>query len=177
MRRASSLRSVLKTNFKSVTNLLLESVREEKRRVIKIKLIILIIIIIKIITILFNKIFNPWVANLYMGSFIKKPTRKEFKKRLPMRLIRPGPTAAITRTITIMTQRERVLLVELLHAQCAHAHSTNSMCSLCVVIVIILVIAAMGPGLYRVVGIVFSHRAGLCCVVLLLLFIYLQEKF
>ena len=39
---------------------------------------------------------------------------------------------------------ERVLLVELLHAEYAHAHSTNRMRPLGVVIVI--VIAAMGPG-------------------------------
>ena len=48
-----------------------------------------------------------------------------------------------------MTQKERVLLVELLHAEYAHAHSTNGMRSLCVVIGIALVIAAVGPGLYE----------------------------
>ena len=42
----------------------------------------------------------------------------------------PGPTAAITSTITITTQRERVLLVELLPAEYAHTHSTNRMASL-----------------------------------------------
>ena len=46
-----------------------------------------------------------------------------------------------------MTQRERVLLVELLHVEYAHTHYTNRMRSLCVVIVIVLVIAAVGPGL------------------------------
>ena len=44
-----------------------------------------------------------------------------------------------------MTQRECIVLLELLHAEYAHAHSTNEMHSLCLVIV--LVIAAMGPGL------------------------------
>ena len=42
-------------------------------------------------------------------------------------LLSPGPTAAITRTITTTTQRERALLVELLHAEYAHALSTNRM--------------------------------------------------
>ena len=42
-----------------------------------------------------------------------------------------------------MTQGEHILLVDLLHAEYAHAHSTNSMCSLCSVIVIIFVIAAV----------------------------------
>ena len=55
----------------------------------------------------------------------------------------PSPAAASTRT----TQRERILLVELLHAEYAQAHSTNGMQSLCVVIVIGLVIAEVGPGL------------------------------
>ena len=32
-----------------------------------------------------------------------------------------------TAAITITTQRERNVLVELLHAKCAHAHSTNIM--------------------------------------------------
>ena len=63
----------------------------------------------------------------------------------------PGPSAAITKTITITTQRERTLLVELLHAEHAHAHSTNGMHSLCVIIVIVLVMAAVGPGLYFLV--------------------------
>ena len=40
-----------------------------------------------------------------------------------------------------------IVLVELLHAEYAHAHSTNRMCSLCDVIVIVLSIAAVGPGL------------------------------
>ena len=62
-------------------------------------------------------------------------------------VLRPGPTAEITKTIKITTQRERILLVELLRAEIAHALSTNGMRSLCVVIVIILVIAAGGPGL------------------------------
>ena len=39
-------------------------------------------------------------------------------------LLRPSHTAAIT----ITTQREHILLVELLHAEYAHAHSTNKMC-------------------------------------------------
>ena len=43
-------------------------------------------------------------------------------------LLRPSHTAAITKTITITTQREHILLVELLHAEYAHAHSTNRMC-------------------------------------------------
>ena len=47
----------------------------------------------------------------------------------------------------ITTQRELILLVELLHVECAHAHSTNRMRSLCVVIVIIFVIAAVRLGL------------------------------
>jgi hypothetical protein len=62
-----------------------------------------------------------------------------------MRCKRPSHTAAITKTITITTQRERILLVELLHAEYAHAHSTNGMRFLCIVIVI--VIAAVGPSL------------------------------
>ena len=62
------------------------------------------------------------------------------------RLKRPSHTAAITKKmITITTQRECSILVELLHTEYAHAHSTNGMRSLCVVIV--LVIAAVGPGL------------------------------
>ena len=44
-----------------------------------------------------------------------------------------------------MTQRKHILLVELLHAEYARAHSTNVMRSLCIVIV--LIIAAVGPGL------------------------------
>ena len=44
-------------------------------------------------------------------------------------------------------QRERIVLVELLHMDYAHAHSTNGMRSLCVVIV--LVIAAVGTDLER----------------------------
>ena len=61
--------------------------------------------------------------------------------------LRPSHTAAITKTITIMAQRERIVLVELLHAEYAHSHSTNGMRSLCVIIVIVLVIAAVGLGL------------------------------
>ena len=57
--------------------------------------------------------------------------------------LKPGPTAAITKTITITTQRKRILLVESLHAEYAHAHSTNVMRSLYVFIVIALVIAAV----------------------------------
>ena len=49
-----------------------------------------------------------------------------------------------------MAQRERIVLVDLLHPEYAHAHSTNRMRSLCVVIVIVIVIAAVGPGLYCV---------------------------
>ena len=52
--------------------------------------------------------------------------------------------------ITITTQRERIVLVELLHAEYAQAHSTNRMHSLCIVFFISLVIAAVGPGLYLV---------------------------
>ena len=48
-----------------------------------------------------------------------------------------GFTAAITNKITTTTQRECILLVELLHAEYAHAHSTNRMHSICVVIVIV----------------------------------------
>ena len=55
----------------------------------------------------------------------------------------------ITRTITITTQKERIVLVELLHTEYAQTHSTNGMRSLCVVIVIVLNIAAVGPGLNR----------------------------
>ena len=47
-----------------------------------------------------------------------------------------------------MTQRERILLVELLNAEYTHAHSTYGMHSLCAVIVIVLFIVAVGPGLY-----------------------------
>lgn len=47
--------------------------------------------------------------------------------------------------VTITTQRECILLVELFHAEYAHAYSTNGMRSLCVVIV--LVIAAVGLGI------------------------------
>ena len=64
-----------------------------------------------------------------------------------MNTLRPSHTAAITITITIKTQRERILLVELLHAEYANAHSTNGLRSLCVVIVLVLVMAAVGPGL------------------------------
>ena len=68
------------------------------------------------------------------------------------------------RTITTTTQRERILLVELLHAEYAHAHPTNGMRSLCVVFVIVLVIAAEGPGLNYIgdvqtlCGINHAHR-------------------
>ena len=44
--------------------------------------------------------------------------------------LRPSHTAAITKTITM--QRERILLVELLHEEYAHARSTNVMRSPCV---------------------------------------------
>ena len=44
-------------------------------------------------------------------------------------LQKPGLTAAL------LAQRERILLVELLHAEYAHSHSTNIMRYLCVVIV------------------------------------------
>ena len=49
--------------------------------------------------------------------------------------------------LTITMQREHIVLVELLHAEYAHAHSTNGMRSLCVVVVIVFIIAAGGPGL------------------------------
>ena len=68
-----------------------------------------------------------------------------------MTVLRPSHTAAMTRTITITTHRERIVLVEWLHAEYAHAHSTDGMRSLCVFIVIVLVIAAVGPGLYSCV--------------------------
>ena len=55
-------------------------------------------------------------------------------------------SAAITKTITVKTQRESILLVELLYAEYAHAHSTNGMCSLCVVIVIIIRYRCSGTG-------------------------------
>ena len=60
---------------------------------------------------------------------------------------RSSHTAAITKTITITTQRGCILLVELLHAEYAHAHSTKRMRSLCVVIVIFFVITAVLLGL------------------------------
>ena len=41
--------------------------------------------------------------------------------------------------------KRRILLVELLHAEYAHAHSTNGMRYLFIVIVLVLV--AVGPGL------------------------------
>ena len=63
------------------------------------------------------------------------------------KLLRPSHTAAITKTLTITMQRVRILMVESLHVESKHAHSTNIMCSLCVVIVIVLVIAAVGPSL------------------------------
>ena len=57
---------------------------------------------------------------------------------------------AITKTITITTQK-RTLSIGWI-AEYAHAHSTNGMHSLCVAIVVVLVIslviAAVGPGLY-----------------------------
>ena len=68
------------------------------------------------------------------------------------------------RTITITTQRERVLLVELLHAEYAHAHSTNRMRSLCVVIVIVLVIAAVGPGLKYCRLVILNHNYLICAI-------------
>ena len=51
-------------------------------------------------------------------------------------LLRPSHTIkcdneAITKTITIKTQRVHILLVELLHAEYTHAHSTNRMHSFC----------------------------------------------
>ena len=72
-----------------------------------------------------------------------------FESEVAQLQLRPGPTAAITRRILITTQREHVLLVELLHAEYAHTHSTNRMRSLGVVIVLVLVlvIAAVGLGL------------------------------
>ena len=68
----------------------------------------------------------------------------------------PSYTAVITRTITLTTQKERILLVELLHAKYAHVHSTNGMRSLSVIIVIVLVIAAVGPGLKTIVQWILS---------------------
>ena len=52
-------------------------------------------------------------------------------------------TKVISKTRTITTQRERILLVELLHAEYAHAHSINRIHSFCSVIVIVFVIAAV----------------------------------
>ena len=49
-------------------------------------------------------------------------------------VLRPSHAAAIPKTITITTQRERILLVDLLHAEYAHTHSTNRMRSICVMI-------------------------------------------
>ena len=46
-----------------------------------------------------------------------------------------------------ITMQRCILLVELLHAEYAHAHSTNIMRSLCVFIVIVLVHATVGPSL------------------------------
>ena len=60
--------------------------------------------------------------------------------------LRLSHTAAITKPITITTHRERILLVELLHTEYAHAHPTNGVRSLCVVIVLVLVIAAVCHG-------------------------------
>ena len=63
-------------------------------------------------------------------------------------LLRPGPTAAILRTITITTQRDRIPLVEWVCAYSVWSNSTNTMRSFCVVIVIVLVITAVWIGLY-----------------------------
>ena len=54
--------------------------------------------------------------------------------------------------ITITTQRESIILVDLLHVEYAHAHSTNIMHSLRVVFVMVLVIAVVGLGLNPVMG-------------------------
>ena len=43
-----------------------------------------------------------------------------------------------------MTQRERIILVELLNAEYAQAHSTNGISSLCVVTVIIIAVVGLG---------------------------------
>ena len=72
----------------------------------------------------------------------------------------PSNTVAITKTITITAQRERILLVELLQAGYAHAPSTNGMCSLCVVIIVVIVIAAVGRGLNSPL----VEQSGLCQV-------------
>ena len=83
-----------------------------------------------------------------LNAFRKKNCKSKNQDRTARQLSeweRPGPTAAITITIMRTTQREHILLVELLHTEHAHAHSTNGTRSLCVVIV--LVIAAVGPGL------------------------------
>ena len=62
-------------------------------------------------------------------------------------LLRPGPTVAITISITIMTQRECIPLVEWACAYSAWSNSTNIMRFLCVVMVNVFVITAVGPGL------------------------------
>ena len=66
-------------------------------------------------------------------------------------VLRPGPTAVITRTITITTQRERIPLIEWTCAYSAWSNSIsnkkNIMRSPCVVIVIVFVITAVGTGL------------------------------
>ena len=58
-------------------------------------------------------------------------------------------TAAITKTITITTQRACILLVVWASAYSAWSNSTNRMCSLCVVIFIVIAIAAVWLCLYR----------------------------
>ena len=63
-------------------------------------------------------------------------------------LLRLGPTAAITRMITITTQRERTHSVERACAYSSWSNSTNRMRSLCVEIVIVFVIAAVWLGPY-----------------------------
>ena len=60
----------------------------------------------------------------------------------------------------ITTHRERIVLVELLHAEYAHAHPTNGMRCPCIVIVIVLVIAAVGPGLRTHNSNVVTYLAG-----------------
>ena len=79
---------------------------------------------------------QPWITGGVVSRSVQVNKGQDFGAGYHFSdpFLRPGPTAAITRTITIRTPRERVLLVELLHTEYAHAHSTNGMRSLCVVI-------------------------------------------
>ena len=63
-------------------------------------------------------------------------------------LLRQSDTATITKTISITTQRERILLVEMLHAEYAYGHSTNWGRALLTFSLSFSLLRPVWPGLY-----------------------------